>query len=150
VAEETQRSHRVGLILHSHPLSFSLSPSQESLDDDLLAAKTEQLDRSLAQASVRLLSECERSRRMLESDANDMVESSSRRHNVALAKHLTEQERIDRLAREEAERGEATIENERERKENQLRALEATEQERQAQIATHVRRGSNLTPIAAK
>lgn len=114
------------------------------MDDDFLASAEEKLDRSLAARSVTLLTEEERSRRILEQESNLLEELKARRHSIAAAKHAIEQEQNERITRQQDDKFETSLSNERERRMNQLKALELTERERQSQIetSTHVRRPS--------
>lgn len=94
------------------------------------------MDRSLNRQRVILETEAERSRRILESEANLLEEHADRRAATLLATHQAEEERNQRVGEREKEEDEAEYENAEMRAANQLSALQLTEQERQQQIAS--------------
>lgn len=107
----------------------------ESYDEETLVHRAEQLDRTLAQQSVRLATEDERQRRILEAEANTTEEEASRRRAIALAKAAVQAEQDSRISAVQRERGETDLQTAQARTDAQLKAIEWTEQERQAQIA---------------
>lgn len=133
--EEEQRRAAI-LLADSAAASEQSARVHETAEEHRLASKEEAVERRLNQQHVRLLTETERARRMEEDEAAKLEEDRERRANISKARSLAEREQNDRISAAQH----SSVENEeaeaQERLSNRLRALEMSEQERQAQIAT--------------